>query len=399
MTKYTPVLVCIVLYSVYAMTDRMREFKIPHRPAANQETTVIELAEKVLQKGLEEIDLGTYPGILLMHAMSELAGVHPQRKMLRQAVELYEKYGSGEIQGRGSFICYEAGGSGAALLYYWKEADMLARQIAEAAQRMVKDQKRSSEGLLVPHWVKDSLDQVFIDMAFAVTPFLLYCGLALSRDDYIDLAVFETLELVDILRDNETGLVHQGRGFQGLNVISADNWSRGNGWGAFALAILVRDLPEDHPMRPEVIDRAKDFFLAVLRYQDRDGMWHQEMTDTTSFVETSGSGLMIYGTGIMLEEGILDRSFREQFIRGLKGLCSYVGNDGSVSHTSRSLLCPGKGGKEDYKNWSWTVNDPHSFGPVVLAFTQAAKMGMEKARIPQVIKRSSIAYGMNIHKN
>jgi hypothetical protein len=35
----------------------------------------------------------------------------------------------------------------------------------------------------------------------------------------------------------------------------------------------------------------------------------------------------------------------------------------------------------------------------VLAFTQAAKMGMEKARIPHVIKRSSIAYGMNIHKN
>jgi len=72
---------------------------------------------------------------------------------------------------------------------------------------------------------------VFIDMAFAVTPFLLYCGLAFNRDDYIDLAVFETMELFNILMDNETGLVHQGRGFQGLNSISQDNWSRGNGWG------------------------------------------------------------------------------------------------------------------------------------------------------------------------
>jgi len=103
------------------------------------------------------------------------------------------------------------------------------------------------------------------------------------------------------------------------------------------LATLVRDLPGDHPSRQEVTEKAKDFFLAVLSYQDGD-----------------------------------------HFIKGLKGLRSFVGEDGSVSHASRSLLCPGDGTKEDYMNFRWALNDPHSFGPVVLAFTQAANISTEK---------------------
>jgi len=97
-----------------------------------------------------------------------------------------------------------------------------------------------------------------------------------------------------------------GRGFNGANVISDDNWSEGNGWGAFALSILVRDLPEQHPKREAVVQLAKSFYAAVLKHQNEDGMWHQEMTDETSYVETSGSGLLLYGLGIMIEKGLLD---------------------------------------------------------------------------------------------
>ncbi|NJM14678.1 MAG: hypothetical protein HC896_04215 [Bacteroidales bacterium] len=63
----------------------------------------------------------------------------------------------------------------------------------------------------------------------------MYAGLAEENLEYIDLAVFETLELFKILQDPKTGLVHQGRGFQGKGVCSDDNWSRGNGWGGFLL--------------------------------------------------------------------------------------------------------------------------------------------------------------------
>lgn len=346
--------------------------------AADAGTSTLRVAERVTEKGLTIVDLGKYPGMLLLHGMGEMARVHPEKKgeWLRRTVELFQRYPTGEIKGRGSFICYEAGGTGAAMLHYWKLADALAGQVDAAALRMVQHQKRSTEGLLIPHWANES--QVFIDMAFPVTPFLLYAGLAFDRPDHVNLGVDETLELFRILEDKETGLVHQGRGFNGDNVISDDNWSEGNGWGAFALALLVRDLPAQHPRRPQVVGLAQTFFAAVLRYQDANGMWHQEMTDETSYVETSGTGLLLYGLGIMIESGLLDPRHTHDIKRGVSGYLGYIDADGSVSHTCKACLCPGNGTKEAYKNYNWVFNDPHAFGPVVLAFAQALRLGIER---------------------
>ena len=172
-----------------------------------------ELADRVLNRGLATIDLGLYPGSLLMQAMGELAANRADPELLNRTVGLLKKFATKEIKGRGSFISYEVGGSGAALLRQLGLTTELDAQVTEAAKRMVEKQKRSGEGLLVPPWVVAEKDQVFIDVAFAVTPYLLYAGLAEKNEAYVDLAIFETLELFRILRDKKTGLLHQGRGF------------------------------------------------------------------------------------------------------------------------------------------------------------------------------------------
>ena len=351
------------------------------QPVRNKAVSTQAIAERVLNKGLATIDMGLYPGSLLMHGMSELSVIQKDRKTLNRALDLFSQYKSKTINGHGSFISYEAGGSGAAYLTYLKRAGELTEQMTVSADRMVKNQKRSSEGILTANWAKDSLDQVFIDMAFAVTPYLLYSGLALNKPEYVDQAVSETLELFKILKD-PNGLIHQGRGFQGKGVISQDNWSRGNGWGAFGLASLVRDLPDSHPQKKVVNALAKSFFTAVLKHQNEDGLWHQEMTDKTSYVETSGSGLLLYAIGIAIEKKVLDRSYLTAFRKGLSGYMAYIGDDGSVSHTCGSCLCPGKGTKSDYKKQGWKFNDQHAFGPAVLAFTQAAKLGISELESP-----------------
>ena len=64
--------------------------------------------------------------------------------------------------------------------------------------------------------------------------------------------------------------------------------------------------------------------------------------------------------------------------KGVRGYLAYVDRDGSVSHTCKTCLCPGKGTKADYKNYSWVHNDPHAFGPVVLAFAQAYRLGIKE---------------------
>ncbi|TCD28367.1 DUF4861 domain-containing protein [Pedobacter psychrodurus] len=342
---------------------------------AQTRVSISEIAKKVLNKGLET-DLGTYQGSLLLQGQSELALACSDQNILSQAVATFQKFGQKKIDGKGSFVSYKAGGNGAAFLSFKRATSLLATQVKLGASQMFNQQKRSKEGLLIPGWIDEKGDQVFIDMAFAVTPYMLYAGLVEKNKEYVDLAVFETLELFSILRDDKNKLLHQARGFSKAGKLSEDNWSRGNGWGALALAILVRDLPMDHPKRKEVELLAAEFFAAVIKHQNKQGLWHQEMTDKSSFVETSGSGLLLYGMGIMLEKKMLSNKYQSNFLKGINALSSYVANDGSVSHACFSCLAPRNGTKEDYKNHVWIYNDPHAFGPVVLAFSQAIKMGI-----------------------
>ncbi|NJM14677.1 MAG: DUF4861 family protein [Bacteroidales bacterium] len=142
--------------------------------------------------------------------------------------------------------------------------------------------------------------------------------------------------------------------------------------------MLVRDLPLSHPKRNEVEEVARTFFEDLLAHQDNNGMWHQEITIKNSYTETSGSALILFGLGIMIEKGLLDKKHEANFKMGLKGLMPYIGTDGSVSHTSHSCLCIKNGTKKDYMNHPWEYNDEHAFGPVVLAFSQALKLGIEQ---------------------
>ncbi len=360
----------ILLAAVIVTTGNLQAQK-------KSEISTVEIIQSVITNGLQHTELDLYAGSLLLHGMTEFGLQKGNDTLLNKLTTIFQKFGTGEIKAKGNFISYMAGGSGAALLAYKNRSVFLDEQVQSAAAKMMQAQKRTTDGLMTAASAKDSLNQVFIDVAFATTPYLLYAGLKSSNKSDIDFAVFETLELFRILRDQKTGLLHQARGFNGAGNLSDDNWSRGNGWGSFALSILVRDLPASHPKRAEVVALAQQFFTSVLHYQNAEGMWRQEMTDPTSYVETSGSGLLLYGLGIMLEKNLLDKKFRQNFIHGLQGYLSYIGSDGSVSHACFSCLAPGKGTKEDYKNQPWVYNDQHAFGPAVLAFAQAAKMGVK----------------------
>jgi len=218
--------------------------------------------------------------------------------------------------------------------------------------------------------------KIWIDAAFAVTPFLLFAGLAFEEDAYIEEAFQQTCKMVETLTDPENGLLHQARGFSGPGVLSQDHWSRGNGWGMLALAELVQHLPAADPRRPQAESLYQRLVNGCLQYQDEQGVWHQEITDHKSYVETSGTGLLLYGIGAGLEKGLLPPAVMDRFIHGLRGYSSYIREDGSVYHTCRGCLNPGSGTIAEYKQVPPVFNDAHAFGPVTLAFGQALKLGI-----------------------
>lgn len=362
--------------------------EVPRPAFGGDRVSTLEVSRRARDKGLKEHRLEHYCGVLLMQGMAELAVASGDADDLRAAREALLPYATGKSTIGGNFVSYRCGGNGAAFLLMHGHLPEGRERIFAAAKETLFSSPRSSEGIVLAR-AHSTADRVFIDTAFPVTPFQLWTALALNeetlddgvslRNRLIDDAWQQIRKLHEILWDPKVNLYHQGRGFQGKGVVSTDHWSRGNGWAALSWAAVIRSLPKNDPRRPEAERLFRQFMQSVVRHQDSNGMWRQEMTifEPHSYPETSGTGLLLYAMATGIEQKALDESYRDSLSRGLQGYLKYIEADGSVRNTCRGTLCPEDGTPAAYCRRAWVRNDPHAFGPVVLAFSQAYRCGVE----------------------
>ena len=344
-------------------------------PACRNKTVVDtrELASTVTDKACTIIHPGHYTGTCLYCGLADLE----DPRLLPILQDLVD--GKTQVDWA-SVHCYQVGGPAAAYLA-WKGNEQLLAAVKENAAYMWQHQYRTTDGLMTGNIQKERFrDGVWIDLVFSITPYMLYAGLATGNQEYIDYAAWYALSMYKLLKDPATGLVLQARAMGPLEQgeISTGNWSRGQGWLSMGLSALLRDYPKDGSRREEIETLAREYYTAVLKYQDEDGMWHQNVSDWNTFVETSGSALLLAGIGQAIQSGVLPEERTYDFMRGLRGLMAYVDPDGSVGHTCQGTLVPGQARKEDYAFRHFYFNDHHAFGPVVLALAQARRMGVKR---------------------
>ncbi|MBO4595012.1 MAG: glycoside hydrolase family 88 protein [Bacteroidales bacterium] len=344
-----------------------------------------DIATKVADKGLSIIDLGSYSGTCLYSGMADVMMASGQKADEEKLLSYIDRLLSGDIAipSWSNFICYNIGGQTTSFLAY-KGWEKYKEIVAATAADMWENQYRTTDNLMTGNRTPARLkDGAWIDCAFAVSTFYLYAGLSTGNQDYIDYAAYYTLKMHEIFFDKSSGMVFQARacGKLGEGEISQDNWSRGEGWLSMALVALLRDYPADGQYRAQIEKVAKQHYTSALKYQDKDGMWHQELTNPDSFVETSGSALLIAGIGQAIESGILPKGKKAAFMKGLRGLMAYVDPDGSVGHTCMGTLAPGYGRKIDYEIRHFYYDEVHGFGPVVLALGQALRLGVDEFTI------------------
>ena len=343
---------------------------------------VSDTAKSVTVRAKRYIDPRHYAGTVYTQALAELYKETKDEWWLQQTCGILDRFESGELLGYGSFISYECGGTAAPemLLLGFEKYRAMA---LGAAERMFDTQPRNDDGVMLPPWPDlEGRNGLFMDPVFAVTPYLLYSGLVAGRQDWVDYAAWMTLKTFSDLRDSTTGLAHQARDVKNLSrgQITEDCWSRGNGWGAMALGALMRDLPKDNQYYSQVCELARDYFQAVLRYQDKEGLWHQEMTWPDSFTEISGSSLLLYGLGSGIESGVLPKSWTGAFKKGIAGLLRYIDKCGNVANTCSGCLAYGDGSKAAYASHAYYCNEQHAFGPALLALGQSLRLGIRKVR-------------------
>lgn len=326
-----------------------------------------------------------YYGLLAQYGLLQAADEKKDPILLERCKKLLSRYPDQVKQENYNFACYRIGGNAAA----W--ADMKGiytdhrKALEQYGEQMLSAEKDKAGILCLPGGGKDGL--IWIDVAAAVTPFMLFSGLTLNREDFLDFGASQTLDMYEAFKDPANGLLHQSRGFleHDRSLCSQDHWSRGNGWGYLALTELAAYLPENSKYREKAESCYRELSQALLPYQTQNGLWRQEITENLSWEESSGTALILYGMGAGLRLGILDRKqFTKAYTKGIHGLIAYgINDDFSTNLCCPGCLCPGKGAArgtiQAYMTEVLPVKDEHhSFGSFMLALVEAYRNGWTK---------------------
>jgi rhamnogalacturonyl hydrolase YesR len=143
-------------------------------------------------------------------------------------------------------------------------------------------------------------------------------------------------------------------------------WGRGNGWMALAHVDLLETIPKSHRQYSELIRMYREQMSGLLKWESKEGGWTQVIEESSSWVESSCTGMMIWALAKGLKSGWLEDSPAYQGLceRAWDRLCQNVKDDGVVIDTCPST---GPGNKQHYLDRPRLIDDTHSMGPFLMA--------------------------------
>lgn len=239
-------------------------------------------------------------------------------------------------------------------------------------------------------------DQVWLDGLYMCMPFYLEyekrCNGCRNYKDILD--QFNTV--ITHMKDPLTGLYYHAYDCSRtafwcdpVTGLSSCFWLRALGWYAMALLDTAEKAMDSSQVLVYTLTSAfKELITAMLKYQDRSGMWYQVVNRggiEPNYLETSGSSIFAYAILKGVRLGILPESFREYGVRAFKGVESEkLTQDASGKlHLSGICLMAGLGGKNnrtgtfDYYMSEKVVNDDaKGVGPFLLAYTEMRRAGL-----------------------
>lgn len=160
---------------------------------------------------------------------------------------------------------------------------------------------------------------------------------------------------------------------------SPNFWSRSLGWYVMALVDVLDYFPEDHPKRQMLIQQLNDLSTALVKVQDKSGIWYQvpNFPDREgNYLESSGTAMFAYAFAKGVRKGYLPSEFKDVANKAFDGLVKElvkVDDNGEV-HLTQTCKGAGLGGNpyrdasfEYYIGEAKRVNNLHGTGPFILA--------------------------------
>ncbi len=143
-------------------------------------------------------------------------------------------------------------------------------------------------------------------------------------------------------------------------------WGRGDGWVAAGMTEMLRSLPEDHPQRARILLSYRKMMEALLRYQAKDGMWHQLIDHEEAWPESSSSAMFTFAMVTGVKQGWLPAAtFGPAARRGWLGVVGYIDQNSDVTS-----VCEGTNKRADLEYYlarKRRTGDFHGQAPVLWA--------------------------------
>lgn len=345
----------------------------------------LELSAKLFERYDSTQRVYHYTGLLALYALAQTAQELDNSDLMKKCMDMLALYPDKINHPYYNLENYRVGGLAKAWIVYKGLWDGEKEKIREYAEKTF-NAPVSKEGILCRPGDPDK-NIIWIDLAYGATPFMLYAGLALGEEKYVDFAAGQCFKMYEFFLDKTNGLLHQSRGLMADKTrVSHDHWGRGNGWGYLSLTDLVVNLPPTSKHRKKAEEYFRELSRSLLVYQTPKGVWRQEIPCDHSWDESSGTGLILYGFGAGLRLGLLEAEiFEAAYKKGIAAMAKlFITPEFSTLMCCEACLCPGdgadKGTVKAYLTERWPkTDDPHSYGAFMLALIEAHRNGITEA--------------------
>lgn len=268
---------------------------------------------------------------------------------------------------------------------YRKNKDPKIKNVLDTLRSQMLTHPRTSEGSF---WHKKIYThQVWLDGLYMAAPFLAEYGKMFNELALFDDMAAQLVSVRQLLKDEKTGLYFHGwdeskeqKWADPQTGRSPNFWSRSIGWYMMALVDALDYIPENHSLRPQIIEILRDLSADIEKFRDpKTGMWYQvtNMQSTPgNYLESSGSSMFVYTWVKAAQMGYIDKSYLKKGKKAYKQLVkTFIKKhpDGTISITNCCAVA-GLGGKPRYRDGSFQYyisepvrdNDPKSVGPFIL---------------------------------
>jgi unsaturated rhamnogalacturonyl hydrolase len=228
---------------------------------------------------------------------------------------------------------------------------------------ILNKEHRLADGTLARN--RPQANTIWLDDLFMAVPALAQMGKLTGEAKYYDEACKQVLSFAKRMFNKQKNVYMHGW-VEGMSEHPEFHWARANGWAVMTKVELLEVLPENHPLRPQIIELLKAHIKGLASYQSGSGFWHQLLDRNDSYLETSATAIYAFSIARAINRGWIDaKVYAPMTLLAWNAVSTKITDKGQVEGT-----CVGTGmGFEPAFYYHRPVSPyaAHGYGPVILA--------------------------------